>query len=210
MKPACLLLTIGLTTGVLQTPPTPPVPSDRQRIEGPSPDEIREIERKLTDLSARVKALGARKADPALVADVDIYRKAGEYILRFPDEFASKAFVADTLTVLDTGLARARELEAGAPSWPKRKGHVVRAYVSRVDGSVQPYGLTIPESYDGTRPMRLDIWQHGTNRTLNEVAFIVQQERAKPAAPEQDYIQMEPLGRTNLSYRWAGEADMFE
>ena len=50
---------------------------------------------------------------------------------------------------------------------------MVRAYVSRVDGSVQPYGLTIPESYDGTKPVRLDIWQHGTNRTLNEVAFII-------------------------------------
>ena len=91
-----------------------------------------------------------------------------------------------------------------------RKGHVVRAYVSRLDGSVQPYGLTIPESYDGTKPMRLDVWQHGTNRTLNEVAFIIQQEREAPIPAEQDYIQMEPLGRTNVSYRWAGEADMFE
>jgi len=79
-----------------------------------------------------------------------------------------------------------------------------------VDGSVQPYALTIPESYDGTRPMRLDIWQHGTNRTLNEVAFVVQQESQIPIPPEQDYIQLEPLGRTNVSYRWAGEADLFE
>src|SRR6185295_2390571 len=130
------------------------------------------------------------------VADVDIYRKAAEYILRFPEEFGAKASAADTISVLDTGLARARELEAGAPSWPKRKGHVVRAYVSRVDGSVQPYGLTIPQSYDGSRPMRLDIWQHGTDRTLNEVAFIVQQQRDRPIPAEQDYIQLEPLGRT--------------
>ena len=58
--------------------------------------------------------------------------------------------------------------------------------------------------------MRLDIWQHGTDRTLNEVAFIMQQERDRPIPAEQDYIQLEPLGRTNLSYRWAGEADLFE
>ncbi len=112
--------------------------------------------------------------------------------------------------MLDRGLARAKELEAGAPSWPKQKGHLVRAYVSRVDGSVQPYGLTIPASYDGTKPVRLDIWQHGTNRALNEVSFIIQQERDRPIPADQDYIQLEPLGRTNLSYRWAGEADMFE
>ena len=112
--------------------------------------------------------------------------------------------------MLDTGLTRAKELEDGVPSWPKRKGHVVRAYVSRLDGSVRPYGLTIPASYDGSKPVRLDIWQHGTNRTLNEVAFIVQQEANRPIPPQQDYIQIEPLGRTNVSYRWAGEADLFE
>jgi dienelactone hydrolase len=176
----------------------------------PSSHETRAIEDKLSDLSARVEALGRRKIDAALVADVDIYRKAAAYILRFPEEFASQAFVADTLAVLDTGLARARELEAGAPTWPRRTGHVVRGYISRIDGGVQPYALTIPASYDGRRPMRLDIWQHGTNRTLNEVAFITQQEGGRPFPVDQDYIQLEPLGRTNVSYRWAGEADLFE
>jgi dienelactone hydrolase len=201
MKPIGVVLMAAITVLGAQTPPvaTPP-----------SVDETRQIERRMNDLAARVKTLAAKHVDPGLLADVDIYRKAAEYILRFPEEFANKAFVANTLAVLEIGLTRARELDAGAPSWPTRKGHVVRAYVSRVDGSVQPYGLTIPESYDGTRPVRLDVWQHGTNRTLNEVAFIVQQEQNKSIPPEQDYIQLEPLGRTNLSYRWAGEADMFE
>ncbi len=176
----------------------------------PSAEEKQQIEAKMAELSSRVKALAAKKADPALLADVDIYRKAAEYILKFPDEFATKAFTANTLAVLDTGLSRAKELEAGAPSWPNKKGHVIRAYVSKLDGSVQPYGLTIPESYDGKKPIRLDIWQHGTNRTLNEVAFITQQEANRPIPPEQDYIQVEPLGRTNVAYRWAGEVDLFE
>jgi dienelactone hydrolase len=199
MKTACLLLTIGVAAGALQTPPAVP-----------SLDDTRAIEQRLADLSARIKALGARQTDPSLVADVEIYRKAAQYILRFPEEIANEAFVTDTLAVLDTGLARARELDAGAPSWPKRRRHVVRGYVSRVDGSVQPYGVTIPDSYDGRKPMRLDIWQHGTNRTLNEVAFITQQETDRPIPADQDYIQLEPLGRTNVSYRWAGEADLFE
>jgi dienelactone hydrolase len=176
----------------------------------PTPDEKRAIEQKLNELASRVTALKTKNVDPALVADVDVYRRAAELILRFPEEFATEQFSADTLTVLDRGLRRAGELEAGAPSWPKEKGHVVRGYVSRVDGSVQPYGLTIPSSYDPRTPVRLDIWQHGTNRAMNEVAFIVQQERDRPIPPEQDYIQLEPLGRTNVSYRWAGEADLFE
>jgi Prolyl oligopeptidase family len=196
-----LMLTVAVVVG--QAPPS---------TFPPTTDERRDIEVKLSELASRVEALRAnnKKTDTTLLADVDIFRKAAAYILRFPEEFAKKEYVANAMSVLETGLTRARELEAGAPSWPKRKGHVVRAYVSRVDGSVQPYGLTIPASYDGSRPMRLDIWQHGTDRTLNEVAFIMQQERDRPIPADQDYIQLEPLGRTNVSYRWAGEADLFE
>ena len=196
-----VILIVALTAAWSQTP-SPAAP--------PSPDETRAIEGKMRELAARVDALRARKADAALLADVDVYRKAAQFILRFPEEFATRQYVADTLTVLETGLRRAAELEAGAPSWTRQTGHVVRAYVSRVDGSVQPYGLTIPASYDGRRPVRLDIWQHGTDRTMNEVAFITRQEADRPIPPEQDYIQLEPLGRTNVSYRWAGEADLFE
>lgn len=194
------LILLVVASGVAQAPTAEP----------PNADERLALEGRMRELASRVATLAARKVDPALIADVDVYRKAAEYILRFPEEFATKAYITDTLRVLETGLARAKELEAGAPSWPSRKGHVVRAYVSRIDGSVQPYGLTIPDSYDGTQPMRLDVWQHGTNRTLNEVAFIVQQESERAIPPDQNYLQLEPLGRTNVSYRWAGEADLFE
>jgi pimeloyl-ACP methyl ester carboxylesterase len=201
MRKTCAFIAIAVATAAAQGPATPMPPTEQQR---------HEIEAKLAELTSQVNALAARKADAALLADVDVYRRAAAYILKFPEEFANEAFTPNTVAVLNTGLARAKELAAGSASWPKRKGHVVRAYVSRLDGSVQPYGLTIPDSYDGTKPMRLDIWQHGTNRTLNEVAFIIQQESDRPVPPEQNYIQLEPLGRTNVSYRWAGEADLFE
>ncbi len=176
----------------------------------PNAEQRRQIESRLAALSSRVAALADRRVDAALLADVDIYRRAAASILKFPEEFAREEFTPNTMAVLDAGLARARELEAGTPSWPTRKGHVVRGYVSRIDGSVQPYGLTIPASYDGTKPVRLDIWQHGTDRTMNEVDFITRQESDRPIPADEDYIQLEPLGRTNVSYRWAGEADLFE
>src|SRR5262249_10590902 len=201
MRPASLFLGVFVAAAALQTAPP---------VYHPSADETRAMEAKVSDLSARINGLRAKKADPALLADVDIYRRAAELILRFPEEFASQRFVADTLAVLDTGLARVRELDAGAPSWPERKGHVVRGYVSRVDGTVQPYALTIPASYDASKPARLDIWQHGTNRTLNEVAFITQQQADQPIPADRDYTQLQPLGRTNVSSRWVGEADLFE
>ena len=53
----------------------------------PTADQKAEIHKKLAELSARLAALGSNKADPQLLADVQIYKKAVEYILRFPDEF---------------------------------------------------------------------------------------------------------------------------
>ena len=86
----------------------------------------------------------------------------------------------------------------------------MRGYRSAVDGSVQPYGLIIPESYDGSRPVRLDLVLHGRGATLNEVSFIAAHESATPLPAAQDFIQLEVFGRGNNAYRWAGEADVFE
>src|SRR5229473_1037118 len=184
MKDLCLLLLLGVAVAAQNTQPPvyPPTAAERQ-----------EIASKLADLGGRVAAVTARKTDPSLIADVDVYRKAADYITRFPEEFSGKDYAQETLRVLDTGLARVKELEAGAPSWPARTGHLVRGYVSRVDGSVQPYGLTIPASYDGSKPMRLDVWLHGTQMQLNEVRFITQQESDHQTSQilMQDYIQLE-------------------
>ena len=125
----------------------------------PKPEEIRQIAGKSDELRALLSKL---ERNP-LYADVAVYQKAGEFILRHPEEFANAGYVRDTLMVLDHGIARAKALAAGSPSWTKSKGRVVRAYTSTVDGSVQPYGLIIPESYSG-QPIRLDVWMHGTNR----------------------------------------------
>jgi pimeloyl-ACP methyl ester carboxylesterase len=184
------------TLAAQQPPPRPytPTPAERHNIE---------------TKSAALGALLNRLERDRLYPDVAIYRKAAEFILKQPDEFATPAYVKDTLAALDKGIARAKELAAGSPSWTKVKGRLVRAYVSNIDGSVQPYGLIIPDSYAG-QPIRLDIWMHGTNRNLNEVAFIQQHETNAPVPPEQSYIQLDVYGRSNVAYRWAGETDVFE
>lgn len=171
----------------------------------PTDQERHQIYAKLAELSG---AAGRLAGDP-LYADVAIYLKAGEFIIAHPEEFVKQSYVKDTLDVLDRGLARAKELAAGSQSWTKTKGRVVRAYRSTVDGSLQPYGLIIPDSYSG-QPIRLDVWLHGTNRTLNEVAFIKQHETSDLVPQAQSYIQLDVYGRSNVSYRWAGETDVFE
>jgi hypothetical protein len=51
---------------------------------------------------------------------------------------------------------------------------VVRGFVSRIDGSVQPYGLVVPAAYQagGAHRHRLDFWFHGRGETLSELDFI--------------------------------------
>jgi pimeloyl-ACP methyl ester carboxylesterase len=204
LKKAALLSVLSAALIVAQEP--------AEKVFPPTADQKAEIHKKLAELSARVAALGSKNTDPQLLADVQIYRKAVDYILRFPEEFFGPNYAAETIKVLDTGIQRALEADAGVPSWTKKTGNVVRGFVSRIDGSVQPYGLTIPASYDGSKPMRLDVWLHGTQMQLNEVRFLVQQEgpHSTSQIPAEDYIQLEPFGRMNHSYRYYGETDVFE
>lgn len=204
LKKTILLLVLAAAVVAAQEP--------QAKVFPPTPEQKSQIHAKLAELSARIAALGDKKTDPALLADVQIYKKAADYILRFPEEFSGPQYAAETIKALDTGIMRALEVEAGVPSWPKKTGNVVRGFVSRIDGSVQPYGLTIPASYDGKRPMRLDVWLHGTQIELNEVRFLAQQgaPHGNSQIPADDYIQLEPFARMNHSYRYYSETDVFE
>jgi len=199
-----LLLALAAAVVVAQEPAAKVFP--------PSVDQKAEIHKKLAELSARIAGLGSKNVDAQLLADVRIYKKAVDYILRFPEEFFGPNYAAETITALDTGIGRAIELENGTSSWTRKTGNVVRGFVSRIDGGVQPYGLTIPASYDGKKAMRLDIWLHGTAQQMNEVRFVNQQ--AGPHENSQilaeDYIQLEPLARMNHSYKFYAETDVYE
>ncbi len=78
-------------------------------------------------------------------------------------------------------------------------------YVSRVDGSTQPYRVHVPKQFDETKPMRLDVILHGRNAKITPESFLA----AKPHIVT-DRIELEVYGRGNNAYRWAGETDVFE
>jgi pimeloyl-ACP methyl ester carboxylesterase len=171
----------------------------------PSAAEREQITSKLAQLTRAVDELRAKHVDEARLADIEIYQKAATWVLRFEEEFFTPAYVANTLHALDRGLARAADANF---SWESGKGRIVRGYRSKVDGSIQPYGLIIPESYDGSKEVRLDVVLHGRGEQLTEISFIAAHESDKPVT--QDYITLEVYGRGNNAYRWAGETDVFE
>ena len=63
-----------------------------------------------------------------------------------------------------------RLLAEGKAPWAAVPGLVVRGYISKIDKSVQPYGLVIPPSFGPDRPhrWRLDAWFHGRDEALSE------------------------------------------
>jgi predicted esterase len=149
--------------------------------------------------------------DPVL-ADIEIYHKAAEWVLKH-NEFAQKGAGADAVReVLDRGLLRASQEARGEQPWLVQTGQsVVRAYRSRIDGSVQPYAVTYPADYgkDKTR-WRLDVVLHGRNDDLTEAAFLHQHNGDHPAPADQSWVQIDVYGRGNNAYRWAGETDVEE
>jgi predicted esterase len=89
---------------------------------------------------------------------------------------------------------------------------VVRGYRSRIDDSVQPYGLVIPENYDfeSKGKQRLDIWYHGRGNTLSELKFIDQRETDVGKLVTDQAIVLHPYGRYCNANKFAGEVDTFE
>ena len=173
----------------------------------PSPDKVAQAKRKVDQLSAKLAKV---KAPEDLRADAEIYLKAAQWITQHPEEFYKPEYNDQLLEVLDRGLARAAELEARSPSWPKQKGRLSRAYRSRVDGSLQPYGVIVPDNYDPAKPSRLDVVLHGRAAQMNEVSFLFSHDSPKPLPADQQQIVLEVFGRINNAYRWAGETDVFE
>lgn len=174
------------------------------------------IERGLKELDDRLAKLRART--PAMtadhLADAAIYAKGIAWALHYSASL-TPADVTLLNKALERGNERAAALEAGKRPWAKRTGKVVRAFVSAVDGSVQPCGVIVPARYDPAQSIRLDVVLHGSSRPtgMSELRFLSRFDESEAdggGTPEQNYIELHPLGRVENCYRWAGETDVFE
>jgi pimeloyl-ACP methyl ester carboxylesterase len=179
---------------------------------GLSPEERQKLDCRLHDLQDQLA--GLRSAKPDQRADAEIFAKGVAWALRY-DTKLEGADVAQIRHALDRGRQRADALADGRAPWAVKRGRVIRGYVSAVDGSVQPYAVIVPASYDPARPMRLDVLLHGSSQPvgMSELRFIGRFDKgdAGGTAPtDPDYLELHPLGRVENCYRWAGETDVFE
>lgn len=143
--------------------------------------------------------------------DVEIYHKAVRYALE-ENTFYKPGDVQTAKKMLEMGRERAAQLGEGKTPWLEKPGLVVLGYRSRVDGSVQPYGLVIPPTFapGGTKPRRLDFFLHGRGETLTELAFIDQRQKGAGEFTPPDTFVLHPYGRFCNANRFAGETDLFE
>jgi dienelactone hydrolase len=180
----------------------------------PNPETLRSITARTEELRQAIAALKKKKIPDDVLIEVEIYLKAAENIVRF-EEWLHANSVRWVQQTLDEGLARAKQAENGHAVWRNAPGQwVVRAYrADRLDNSIQPYAVLLPPDY-GQNPdkkWRVDIVLHGRDASLTEAKFLATHGPAvKGASREQDFIQLEPYGRGNNAYRWAGERDVFD
>jgi hypothetical protein len=226
-----ILSLIFAITGWLSTAPAVEVPLNKVKRVPPAgvvvpPADRAELEAGVAELGKEIDALrkparprsasgpAAPSTQPAvadLLPDVQIFFNAVHYALKY-DEFFNANEIGKAKVLLAEGMRRAKELGEGQPSWIKGTGLVVRGYVSKIDGSVQPYGLVIPASVaaDPYRKRRLDLWYHGRGETLNEINFLTEHMKSPGQFTPPDTIVLHPYGRYCNANRFAGEIDTFE
>jgi hypothetical protein len=178
-----------------------------------SPAEREGLEKMLSVLSASLERLRMDKS-PAIAAnlpDVEIYFKAVSDALTYGELF-KKDEVDKARALLEEGEKRAGHLAKGTAPWTAAAGLVARGFVSRMDGSVQPYGLVVPESYSssGGNRYRLDLWFHGRGETLSELNFLDQRQKDRGLFTPPDTFVLHPYGRYCNAFKLAGEVDVLE
>ncbi|MBT5020499.1 MAG: hypothetical protein HON04_17340, partial [Planctomicrobium sp.] len=169
------------------------------------PAELEKLELRLSKLQDQVGSLSVKKR-----VDAEICSKAVEWILRH-NEFYRPNYVQLSNKTLELGEQRAKKIANGETDWAKSPGVYPLGYRSKVDESVQPYIVSLPEGFDAKKAKRWPLYVvlHGRNSRLTEASFIGGA-ISKEVPKGQTWIQIDVFGRVNNAYRWAGETDVFE
>jgi hypothetical protein len=220
MNARLLLFPLLLPLAALADGPADNIAENVRRIPPPGvaiPEDARKV---LTDSAAllataiedtRRELTAAKSPLLNLLPDAQVFQKAVDWALRY-DEFYDVKQAEWAQAQLEECRNRLNALREGKAPWLEARGLVVRGYVSKIDGSVQPFGLVVPESFQKNLPYRwrLDCWFHGRGEKLTELDFIHQRQTNPGEFTPQDTIVLHPYGRYCNGSRFAGETDFFE
>jgi hypothetical protein len=173
-------------------------------VEVPAPAR-KQLEEGLQRLSSSIDQLRGVK----LLPDVLVFRDAVQTALD-NQEFFRPEDIGKARELLREGQQRADDLMQGRAPWTTATGLVVRGYVSKIDKSVQPYGLVIPAGFTPNRKWRLDTWFIGRSEMSSQVNFMYDRMRNPGEFTPSNAIMVHPYGRYCNANKFAGEVDLFE
>ena len=159
---AALAATI-LCLGVLALPTTSAAQYAPPQPVKPSEDILKKIEERKTKLETALRKFRRQRLHDTFLADIEVYYKAAVWITEHK-EFYKKEYGEWTVEALERGLLRAGQLLlANETPWYYLTGSpVIHGYRSRIDGSVQPYAVTLPADYGKEfKKWRLEVVLHG-------------------------------------------------
>ncbi|HUG66721.1 MAG TPA: hypothetical protein VMM76_03150, partial [Pirellulaceae bacterium] len=151
--------------------------------------------------------VGIRDIDKS--EDVELFVKAVDFAL-LHNEFYNAKDIEKADRLLKSAQERLTQLKAGETPWHRQHGLVVRGYRSRIDDSVQPYGLEIPDDIDFQKRVPLYIWLHGRGDTATDLHFIDQRQTKPGQIQPPGAIVVHPFGRHCVGFKSAGEVDVWE
>ncbi len=188
--------------------PVPPAgvmidPADRAALEGT-----------LKTLTEKIVELRASKSEivQTYLPDVEVFARAVKLALE-EDGFFDPSDAKRAKDVLAEGLARAEALAKNQTPWTTATGTIVRGFRSKLDGSVQPYGIVYSPGLPNAQfigPLRADIWCRGRSEKGLELQFIAQRMTNASPEPALGVMMIHPFGRYCNANKLAGEVDTLE
>ena len=109
--------------------------------------------------------------------------------------------------------ARGLQLLGFDPTRNDEPQPLVGGFVSRIDDSVQPYGLVLPAGFtldQAKSPMRMDVFLHGRGDTKTEIPFLVERSSKIGLYSPANTVVLHPFGRHCNAFKFAGETDVYE
>ncbi|KAA5540706.1 prolyl oligopeptidase family serine peptidase [Roseiconus nitratireducens] len=108
---------------------------------------------------------------------------------------------------------RGLELLGWDPSAVGRPQPLVGGFVSRIDDSVQPFGIVVPAGWradDAPAEHRMDVWLHGRGDNKTEIPFLTERMSKVGTYAPRDTFVLHPFGRHCNAFKFAGETDVYE
>jgi Prolyl oligopeptidase family len=185
-----------------------------------SASERTHLDGKLGSLKQSIEKLRGSKSATVreLLPDVEVFARAVSLALS-EDGFFEPKDVERAKEVLLEGEKRAAALDAGAVYWlgtsktdtmgERNPRTIVRGFRSRLDGTVQPYGV-VDRTEPGEKNVRADVWCRGRSEKGLELQFIASRMTSTEPMPAAGVLMIHPFGRYCNANKLAGEVDTLE